>query len=40
MPDTIFSSFPTVKFEGTGSSNPLAYEFYDAQQSSHGQAAW
>ncbi len=32
MPDTIFSSFPTVKFEGTGSSNPLAYQFYNADQ--------
>ena len=32
MPDTIFSSFPTVKFEGAGSSNPLAYQFYDAEK--------
>ena len=32
MPDTIFSSFPTVKFAGTGSSNPLAYRYYDEQQ--------
>ena len=30
MPETVFSSFPTVKFEGAGSSNPLAYQFYDA----------
>ena len=30
MPDTIFSSMPTVRFEGTESSNPLAYRFYDA----------
>ena len=32
MPETVFSSFPTVKFEGTGSSNPLAYQFYDADR--------
>jgi xylose isomerase len=32
LPDTIFSTFPTVKFEGTGSSNPLSYRYYDADQ--------
>ena len=37
MPDTTFSSFPTVKFEGTGSSNPLAYQYYDAQKSVLGK---
>lgn len=32
MPDTIFSQFPTVKFEGPESDNPLAYQFYDADK--------
>ncbi len=32
MPDTMFSSFPTVKFEGDASTNPLAYRFYDADR--------
>ncbi len=30
MPDTLFSQFPSVKFEGPDSDNPLAYRFYDA----------
>ncbi|WP_225767210.1 xylose isomerase [Inquilinus sp. Marseille-Q2685] len=29
MSDTIFSSFPTIRFEGPGSDNPLAYRHYD-----------
>ena len=32
MPDTVFSPFSTVKFEGTTSNNPLAYQFYDANR--------
>lgn len=32
MPETIFSTFPTVKFEGPQSTNPLAYRFYDADR--------
>ena len=32
MPDTLFSQFPTVKYEGPESSNPLAYQFYDANK--------
>lgn len=32
MTDTLFSTFPTVKYEGPGSSNPLAYRFYNAEQ--------
>ena len=32
MTDTLFSAFPTVKYEGPGSSNPLAYRFYNAEQ--------
>ncbi len=30
MSQTIFSQFPTVKYEGPDSDNPLAYRFYDA----------
>ncbi len=32
MADTVFSNFSTVKFEGATSSNPLAYQFYDADK--------
>jgi len=32
MSETIFSSFDTVKYEGPGSSNPLSYQFYDAEK--------
>ncbi|HEY0264516.1 MAG TPA: xylose isomerase [Granulicella sp.] len=32
MAETVFSSFPTVTFEGTGSTNPLSYQFYDANR--------
>jgi xylose isomerase len=32
MNETVFSSFPTVRYEGTESSNPLAYRFYDADK--------
>jgi xylose isomerase len=32
MADTVFSHFETVKFEGPDSSNPLAYQFYDAER--------
>lgn len=32
MTDTLFSAFPTVKYEGPNSSNPLAYRFYDPAQ--------
>ena len=32
MSETIFSNFPTVKFEGAASTNPLAYQYYDADR--------
>lgn len=32
MADTLFSSFPTVHFEGPETDNPLAYRFYDADK--------
>ncbi len=32
MPDTVFSQFPTVKYEGPESDKPLAYRFYDADR--------
>ncbi len=32
MSETIFSQFPTVKFEGTDSTNSLAYRYYDAER--------
>lgn len=32
MSETIFSSLATVKFEGVASTNPLAYQFYDADR--------
>ncbi len=32
MPDTVFSSFDTVKYEGPESASPLAYRFYDAEK--------
>ena len=32
MADSVFSSFSTVKFEGATSTNPLAYQFYDAEK--------
>jgi xylose isomerase len=30
--ETIFSQFPTIKYEGPGSDNPLAYRYYDANK--------
>ncbi len=32
MADTLFSGFETVKYEGPDSSNPLSYQFYDADK--------
>lgn len=32
MAETIFSSFPTVAYEGPESDNPLAYRWYDAER--------
>lgn len=32
MADTLFSKFSTVKYEGPDSTNPLAYQFYDADK--------
>lgn len=32
MPETIFSPFQTIKYEGPDSTNPLAYQFYDADR--------
>jgi len=32
MSETIFSSFPTVKYEGSASTNELAYRFYDPER--------
>ncbi|QEE28143.1 xylose isomerase [Terriglobus albidus] len=32
MSETIFSNFPKVKFEGAASTNPLAYQYYDADR--------
>src|ERR1700679_1723056 len=32
MPETIFTHFDTVKFEGPHSPNPLSYQFYDANK--------
>ncbi len=32
MPQTVFSSFPVVQFEGPQSTNALAYRFYDAER--------
>lgn len=32
MPDTVFSNFNKVKFEGVESANLLAYQFYDAER--------
>lgn len=32
MADTVFSNFATVKYEGPDSSNPLAYQWYDADR--------
>ena len=32
MSQTIFSQFPTVKYEGPGSDNPFAYRFYEADK--------
>jgi xylose isomerase len=31
MPDTIFSNFSTVQFEGSNSTNSLSYQFYDPE---------
>ncbi|MDE1163330.1 MAG: xylose isomerase [Acidobacteriaceae bacterium] len=32
MSDTVFSPFPTVKYEGPDSNNTLAYQWYDADR--------
>ncbi|SEB47146.1 xylose isomerase [Terriglobus roseus] len=32
MSDTVFSNFPAVKFEGVESTNPMAYQYYDADR--------
>jgi xylose isomerase len=32
MSNTVFSNFPTVRYEGESSSNPLSYRFYDADK--------
>lgn len=32
MPDTLFQSLPTVRYEGPDSQNPLAYQWYDAER--------
>jgi xylose isomerase len=32
MAETVFSSFDTVKYEGPDSTNPLTYQFYDADR--------
>ncbi len=32
MTDTLFSSFPTVEFEGPASTNPMAYRFYNPDE--------
>jgi len=32
LPDTIFSNFAKVKYEGPKSTNPLSYQFYDADR--------
>ncbi len=32
LKDTVFSNFPAVKYEGPESSNPLAYQWYDANR--------
>jgi xylose isomerase len=32
MSETIFSNFPTVRYEGDSSNNPLAYRFYEADK--------
>lgn len=32
MSETIFSNFETVRYEGSSSSNPLAYQWYDAER--------
>ena len=37
MNETIFSTFPVVKYEGPESSNPLAYQWYDAERSVLGK---
>ena len=37
MSDTIFSQFPTVKYEGPESDNPLAYQWYDAEKTVLGK---
>jgi xylose isomerase len=32
MPETIFSAFPTVKYEGAATGDALAYRYYDAER--------
>ncbi len=37
MSETIFSKFPTVKYEGPDSTNPLSYQWYDADKTVLGK---
>ena len=37
MPDTIFSSIKTVKYEGPSSENPLSYRWYDPNRVVNGK---
>ena len=37
MPDTIFSSFKTVAYEGPSSENPLSYRWYDPNRVVNGK---
>ena len=37
MSETIFSQFPTVKYEGPDSDNPWAYRYYDANKTVLGK---
>ena len=32
MPETVFTNFETVKYEGPESTNALAYQWYDADK--------
>jgi xylose isomerase len=32
LSNTVFSTFPAVKFEGADSTNPMAYQYYDAER--------
>ena len=37
MPDTIFSSFKTIAYEGPSSENPLSYRWYDPNRVVNGK---